>query len=240
MTARSGDRRSRVCHAHRVLSDSAGPARKCRHHVCFEPSAADVHRRRAIDFGRRRAGRTELNAAADAAVFAALTTAMMKQSNEMAQTAAREYVQWRDAAITSLRRTRPPSPSPSPIRRQRPHRNVTATYSAQNEYMFAGIFGLPTTSCGVRRRRQRRPLANINFYLLLDNSPSMALPATQAGIIYDGEPHIAAVERRLRVRLPSARRSEHLGNRRKSVRQDLQLDDRLHHSDVYGLLLCPG
>ena len=80
-------------------------------------------------------------------------------------------------------------------------RNVTVAYTAQNENIFAGILGVPTLALAGSSTASASIAANINFYLLLDNSPSMALPATQAGITADAEPHSAAGQ--LRVRLPS-------------------------------------
>ena len=61
-------------------------------------------------------------------------------------------------------------------------RNVTVSYTAQNENIFAGVLGAPTFQLAGSSTASASVAANINFYLLLDNSPSMALPATQAGV----------------------------------------------------------
>ena len=127
--------------------------------------------------------RTQLNAAADAAAFAALTPAMMQQSNATAQTAAENMFNGQAAAITSLAA----GDTTVTVTVTNPNgnaliRNVTVTYSAQNNNMFAGFLGLPTTSVGGTSSATATTAPNINFYLLLDNSPSMALPSTQAGI----------------------------------------------------------
>ena len=137
----------------------------------------------AIDFGHAAQVRTQLNAAADAAVFAALTPAMMQQSNATAQTAAENMFNGQTAAITSL----VANDTTVTVTVTNPNgnaliRNVTVTYSAQNDNMFAGFLGLPTTSVGGTSSATATTAPNINFYLLLDNSPSMALPSTQAGI----------------------------------------------------------
>ena len=137
----------------------------------------------AIDFGHAAQVRTQLNAAADAAAFAALTPAMMQQSNATAQTAAENMFNGQAAAITSLAA----GDTTVTVSVTNPNgnaliRNVTVTYSAQNDNMFAGFLGLPTTSVGATSSATVSTAPNINFYLLLDNSSSMELPATQAGI----------------------------------------------------------
>ncbi|MGO9773303.1 MAG: TadE/TadG family type IV pilus assembly protein, partial [Roseiarcus sp.] len=137
----------------------------------------------AIDFTHAAMVRTELNAAADAAVLAALTPSMMQQSNATAQTAAQNMFDGQIAGITSLASGDTTvtititNPSGNPL-----VRNVTVAYTAQNENIFASVLGEPTFSLAGSSMASASMAANINFYLLLDNSPSMALPATQAGI----------------------------------------------------------
>ena len=61
-------------------------------------------------------------------------------------------------------------------------RNVSVSYSSSVNTIFAQVLGksaLPVS--GVSQASAQAP-PNIDFYVLLDNSPSMALPATQAGI----------------------------------------------------------
>ena len=56
------------------------------------------------------------------------------------------------------------------------------TYSAHNINIFASVLGAPTMALGGASSASVWVAPNINFYLLLDNSSSMELPATQAGI----------------------------------------------------------
>ena len=137
----------------------------------------------AIDYTHAAQVRTELNAAADAAVLAALTPGMMQQSNATAQTAAQNMFNGQIANLTSLA----PGDTSVTITVTNPTgntlvRNVTVSYTAQNENIFAGVLGAPTFLLAGSSTASASVAANINFYLLLDNSPSMALPATQAGI----------------------------------------------------------
>ena len=137
----------------------------------------------AIDYTHAAQVRTELNAAADAAVLAALTPSMMQQSNATAQTAAQNMFNGQIAPITSLAAGDTTltititNPNNNPL-----VRNVTVAYTAQNDNIFAGVLGAPTFLLAGSSSGSASVAANINFYLLLDNSPSMALPATTAGI----------------------------------------------------------
>ncbi|MFZ1962307.1 MAG: pilus assembly protein TadG-related protein [Roseiarcus sp.] len=137
----------------------------------------------AIDYTHAAQVRTQLNAAADAAVLAALTPSMMQQSNATAQTAATNMFNGQIAGLTSLATgdttvtVTVANPTGTTL-----VRNVTVAYSAQNNNIFAGILGAPTFNLAGSSSASASVAANINFYLLLDNSPSMALPATQAGI----------------------------------------------------------
>jgi Flp pilus assembly protein TadG len=137
----------------------------------------------AIDYTHAAQVRTQLNAAADAAVLAALTPNMMQQSNATAQTAATNMFNGQIAGLTSLAAgdttvtVTVANPTGTTL-----VRNVTVAYTAQNTNIFAGVLGAPTFALAGSSSASASIAANINFYLLLDNSPSMALPATRAGI----------------------------------------------------------
>ena len=182
-TARSGDTIASLAMSFVSQRIPLQPARQCRHDVCFDASGADVRVGAAIDFGHAAQVRTQLNAAADAAAFAALTPAMMQQSNATAQTAAENMFNGQIAAVTSLAA----GDTTVTVTVTNPNgntliRNVTVTYGAQNTTCSRGVLGVPTPALGGTSSATATTAPNINFYLLLDNSPSMALPSTQAGI----------------------------------------------------------
>jgi Flp pilus assembly protein TadG len=137
----------------------------------------------AVDFTHAAQVRTQLNAAADAAVLAALTPSMMEQPVATAQAAAQNMFSGQAAGLTSLApgdtvvTVAITNPANNPL-----VRNVTVSYIAQTENIFAGVLGVPTMGLSGTSSASASLAANINFYLLLDNSPSMALPATAAGI----------------------------------------------------------
>jgi Flp pilus assembly protein TadG len=136
-----------------------------------------------IDFGRAAAVRTQLNTAADAAALAALTPAMLQQSASVAQAAAINMFNAQVSGITGLVAgdtsvsATITNPASNPVVRQ-----ITVTYAAQSQNFFGAIEPSSTFQLGGTSTAQASIPPNINFYLLLDNSPSMSLPATTAGV----------------------------------------------------------
>src|ERR1700683_2772252 len=139
---------------------------------------------RAMDFTSAAQKRTRLNAAADAAALAAVTPAMMIQSNSNALAAATNMFN-ATAANIGAAVVNPPTITMSNAGLVR---TVTVSYTATSTNMFPNLFALIT-----KTPESTWPLSgsatatsysapNINFYLLLDNSPSMDIAATSAGI----------------------------------------------------------
>ncbi len=143
-----------------------------------------------VDFTNAAVSRSRLTSAADAAALAALTPAMMQQTDAQAKTAAYAMFDGRAQSIGSVNQT---SISRT-ITITHPATNtgmrvVTVTYTASVNALFGGVlamFGALPANTGMNvggtSTAQAAGPPNINFYLLLDNSPSMSLPATSAGI----------------------------------------------------------
>jgi Flp pilus assembly protein TadG len=138
----------------------------------------------AIDYGSAARVHTKLNAAADSAVLAALTPTMMQQSMTAAQTAAQNIFSAESSNISTIA----PGTLSMNIQLSNPAGNLSmrkavVTYTAQTNNYFAGLLGNTMSISGSSTgEAQGSQATNIDFYLLLDNSPSMALPASQAGI----------------------------------------------------------
>ena len=137
----------------------------------------------ALDYAIADKVRTELGAIADAAALSATTPAMMTQSASNAQAAATTMFAAQAALIkgfnynaTNLTVTVTDSTSGTKTR------NVSVVYSAQVANMFGGLFRQNYTNFTIVSKASLSNSPNIDFYLLLDNSPSMELPATTAGI----------------------------------------------------------
>ena len=62
------------------------------------------------------------------------------------------------------------------------NRTVTVSYTATSQNAFGGILHQSTWPINGSSTASSSVLPNIDFYLLLDNSPSMAIGATTADI----------------------------------------------------------
>jgi Flp pilus assembly protein TadG len=138
-----------------------------------------------LDFSSAIQKKARLDAAADAAVLAAVTPAMLNQSVSVATTAAQNIFNAEASTISGLSYSPPTitvTTSPNGL-----IRTVTVNYTASSVNSFAGILGMtnwPISSAinGSSPQATNSGAPNINFYLLLDNSPSMNIAATTSGI----------------------------------------------------------
>ena len=139
----------------------------------------------AVDFSDASIVHSKLNAAADAAALAALTPAMMQQTNDAAAAAADAMFDAQANAlgsvITSVVSRGASISNPNGVT----SRQVDFTYTVQINSLLGSILGQslvnPVTVHGESVAQATVP-PNINFYLLLDNSPSMSLPSTNDGV----------------------------------------------------------
>ncbi|MBU3886978.1 pilus assembly protein [Methylosinus sporium] len=138
----------------------------------------------AVDYASAGRVKTQLYAAADAAALAATTPPMMLKSEAVAKAAAttmfaaqaaqitRQTYNAANLAIDVHDKVEPGSMT----------RSVSVTYTTQVPNSFGAFYGLRTSNITVNAVASATTARNIDFYLLLDNSPSMELPATQAGV----------------------------------------------------------
>jgi len=140
----------------------------------------------ALDFTSAAQKRVQLNAAADAAALAAVTPSMMTQTNAAAQTAATNAfnaVASNMTGVTSVTPTITVTSSNGGLTR-----TVSVTYTANSTNAFPNVLKLLTgtsqTNWAISGSSTSTSTTspNIDFYLLLDNSPSMNIAATSAGI----------------------------------------------------------
>jgi Flp pilus assembly protein TadG len=141
----------------------------------------------AVDFSSAMQKKALLDAAADSAALAAVTPAMLTQSDAVSITAAQNMFNAQASAISGLSYE---SPNVTVVNSGLT-RTVTVSYTASSVNSFGGVLGMATwpissgTGTGANNASPQAVNSgapNINFYLLLDNSPSMNLPATSAGI----------------------------------------------------------
>jgi Flp pilus assembly protein TadG len=133
-----------------------------------------------LDFSAAIQKRVTLNAAADAAALAAVTPTMLAQSSSNAKTAALNVfngVSSTVSQITGATATVTVASSNGGLTR-----TVTVSYTANSTNAFPGILGKTSWPISGSSTATASSAPNINFYLLLDNSPSMDIAATTSGI----------------------------------------------------------
>jgi Flp pilus assembly protein TadG len=133
-----------------------------------------------IDYTVATQKKAMLDAAADAAALSAVTPAMMAQNSTASITAATNMFNSQVASIPGLNYVSQ-NLSVNAVDNGL-KRTVTVTYTASSPNAFAGVLGRQAWSLGGSSQATASVAPNIDFYLLLDNSPSMAIAATTAGI----------------------------------------------------------
>jgi hypothetical protein len=134
----------------------------------------------ATDYASAAKKKAQLDAAADAAALAAITPAMMAQADSAAITAAQNIFNAKATTINGLNYSS--KNLTVTIADSGLNRAATVSYSASSQNAFMGILRQAAWSINGTATATSRVLPNIDFYLLLDNSPSMAVAATTAGI----------------------------------------------------------
>ncbi|MEO9129892.1 MAG: pilus assembly protein TadG-related protein, partial [Sphingomonas sp.] len=139
-----------------------------------------------VDYARAKSLQTHLNAAADAAALAAVSPAMILQSKQASQDAATSMFNAQAAlqsgyqnlvpTITIIEGTSGTSTALGYLRK------ATVSYTANSTNLFGGILGANSLTVNGTSTASAAQPPNVDFYLAMDNSPSMLLPATSDGI----------------------------------------------------------
>ncbi len=136
-----------------------------------------------IDYARAARVETKLNAAADAAALAAVSKPMSLKTDDEAKAYARAVFLQQVATIPGLQfNAADLNINVAHTSGVSENRTVSVSYSAQSPNLFGRLLGLETLQLGGTAGSAAARQPDIDFYLVLDTSPSMALPATQAGI----------------------------------------------------------
>lgn len=158
-----------------------------------------------VDYSRAMRTQTKLNAAADAAALAAVAQPMMNKSSADACTLARKMFIAQATGLDGLvldtsdstqltitmvdtsssgsaTTTVCTSGAGSAIAAASFSRTITVSYRGQSSNNFASILGIPYLVVHGTSQSNAAVAPNIDFYLMLDTSPSMLLPATSSGL----------------------------------------------------------
>jgi Flp pilus assembly protein TadG len=139
-----------------------------------------------VDYARAMRLQTQLNAAADSAALAAVAPAMILRSSSESTSAARKMFDAQAARLSGYQDlvmtpvivdgTSGSGGSLGYLRK------ATISYTVKSVNQFGGILGATTlTVTGSASASAQQP-PNVDFYLAMDNSPSMLLPATSDGV----------------------------------------------------------
>jgi Flp pilus assembly protein TadG len=133
-----------------------------------------------VDYTSAAARESQMNAYADAAALAAVAPAILNQNDAASITAATNSFNAQAQAYSGV--TYAPGNLNVAVADTAVSRTVTITWTATSPNAFASILGFASTSLSGSAKAVGALAPNINFYLLLDSSPSQAIAATQAGI----------------------------------------------------------
>lgn len=137
-----------------------------------------------LDYGAATKKRARMNAAADAAALAAVTPSSMSQTTLVAKQASIDFFNAQVSTIPGLtydQSNLSVTVADSIVGNAR-QRDVTVSYNAASNNSVGGILRMATIAIGGSASASSTVTPNIDFYLMLDTSPSMAIAATQAGI----------------------------------------------------------
>ena len=131
-----------------------------------------------IDYSTANMAKSKLDAVADAAALAAVDHNAISGTADAAKTTATtvfnaEAINLKNVAIGTVTVT---------VTDANGGRTAVVSYTATKTNTFMGLMGIPSTTISGSASSAAGLSVNINFYLLLDNSPSMNIAATTAGI----------------------------------------------------------
>jgi Flp pilus assembly protein TadG len=134
----------------------------------------------AVDYSIASRVKDQLNSAADTAALSAVTPGMMAQSSTQATTVATNMF---NGQLSTVRGVNAKAVSVTVnVTDSGLTRTAQVSYTASVQNAFAGVYGQYTTSLKGGSTASATSAPNIDFYMLLDSSPSMAIAATTAGI----------------------------------------------------------
>lgn len=129
----------------------------------------------ALDYTLALRKKAQLDAAADAAAVAAVRPAMLTQSDDTVVKATAAAVFAAKAGIAGLASV--PTPTINVVDSGL-QRTITVSYTAQSVNNFPGVLGQQNWQIQGTSTARASSAPNMNFYLMMDDSPSMGIGAT--------------------------------------------------------------
>ena len=131
-----------------------------------------------VDYSSANMAKSKLDAVADAAALSAVDHTAITGTAAAAQTTATNVF---NSEATGINNVTVGNVNVT-VTDSATGRTAVVAYTATKTNAFMGMFGLPTTNITGQSQSAAGLSVNINFYLLLDNSPSMNIAATTDGI----------------------------------------------------------
>lgn len=135
-----------------------------------------------IDYARAMKAQTKMNAVADSAALSAVSKVAMGMKDGDAVAYARKIFEAQALSLTQSGDIVMGDVTINAPTDGNGRRNATVTYKAVSNNVFAKILGLNTLAIAGQSQTTNAIAPNIDFYMLLDVSSSMALPTTTAGL----------------------------------------------------------
>ena len=132
----------------------------------------------ALDYASAITRQQRLNAAADSAALAAVSPSLMSQSANQAKTVATNVFSAQASAVGGVTSATPTVT----ITQNGLTRSAIVSFTASSTNVFPNLLGQASWPLSGTATAGSASAANIDFYVMLDNSPSMAIAATTAGI----------------------------------------------------------
>ena len=137
-----------------------------------------------IDYARAQMLQSRINAVADAAALTATDQLYITQSTTVAKAAAtqiftKQVGDYKDFSFDATNGLAIDVTDSGTVYNGRPARGG---WFGQSLNMFSGILNMPSLAISGTATANAAQPPNINFYVMLDNSPSMLLPTTSTGI----------------------------------------------------------
>jgi Flp pilus assembly protein TadG len=135
-----------------------------------------------IDYARAMKAQTKMNAVADSAALSAVSKVAMGMSDADAVAYARRIFDAQALSLTQSGDIAMGAVTISAPTDNNGRRNAKVIYKAVSNNVFAKILGMNTLAIAGQSQTTNAIAPNIDFYMLLDVSSSMALPTTSAGL----------------------------------------------------------
>lgn len=139
----------------------------------------------AFDYTLAQSRKDKLDGIADAAALGGVTPSEMGQSWDTAAAQSVSLFNGQAATVTGVSAvgvTTPNPPGGDATAGTTVTRTIVVSYTAQSQNVFASLLGMPTMAINGSSTAKTSTAPNIDFYLMLDTSPSMGIAATSAGI----------------------------------------------------------